>query len=386
MKRYLISNDQKEDRGQQSTLSCLKSRVKGMIYGVAIADAQGVPMEFARTTPKLAYSDRLNEQDFQIQFQWTCLKVPASSFSDDTEMTLCLLHALLENNLQYKEDAVILKYLFFAKESKMMGKNTRRLFKGISTVSAYRNRVAKLGKVEHAKSQSNGSLMRASPLSLLSNFDTTAIQKDVSLTNPNQVNIYCSLIYIWILRHLLRGGSKEECREFCEYLCNQKNKTDIIDKMIELDECFMDTSKIPPEVATSLIDSLSVNFGCNRDIKSEKGWVCNSLYIALFAFWNYETFEDAMRFIIKDHPGSDTDTNAAIAGAIFGAWLGSEKMNLESNTNHNMQRIEIFSKTKLSPIFHLSDDLIEQIMKKAPFISKEGIKRQKTTTSPEAAI
>lgn len=33
-----------------------------------------------------------------------------------------------------------------------------------------------------------------------------------------------------------------------------------------------------------------------------------------------------MTWIIKEHPGSDTDTNAAITGALFGAYLGYDHL------------------------------------------------------------
>jgi ADP-ribosylglycohydrolase len=54
----------------------------------------------------------------------------------------------------------------------------------------------------------------------------------------------------------------------------------------------------------------------------DKGWICHTLWAALSAFWRYEILSDAMEYVIEQ--GGDTDTNAAVAGTLFGAFLGFE--------------------------------------------------------------
>lgn len=56
--------------------------------------------------------------------------------------------------------------------------------------------------------------------------------------------------------------------------------------------------------------------------------------IALTSFKNYS---DAMRWVITSQPGSDTDTNACIAGALIGAMLGFETIQTETQTARNIQ-------------------------------------------------
>ena len=309
-------------------------KVQGMIYALAIGDSLGLPIEFARTIPKLEYTPTLNEVDFSIQFRWHAVQVKAFSCSDDSEMSLTMLRSLVRNKMRYNVDDVIQSYLNWANQSSMLGKNTRKLMKGVKLVSGYRKRVAKMEVEERSKSQSNGTLMRASPLALLKEFDVKAIEQDVHISNPNPVNLYCDLVYVALLRILLQGGSVTDCSDFCKALVSDEKAVAALYPQQQM-------RTLPPEVSLSITDSFDSTIV--RDITHPaKGWVCNSLYIALKAFWNYRSFQSAMEFIIKDHPHSDTDTNACIAGALFGAHLGFDALAQESNTKINISKINAY--------------------------------------------
>jgi hypothetical protein len=110
----------------------------------------------------------------------------------------------------------------------------------------------------------------------------------------------------------------------------------------------------PSEIVCLLLDALTTtdlpgtDYRGRRDVSGkQKGWVCHSLYIALFTLFNFNTFDDAMHFVIGEHPGSDTDTNASITGALFGALLGYENMNKEFYTSQNIKLLE----SELSKIY-----------------------------------
>jgi ADP-ribosylglycohydrolase len=291
-------------------------KILGILTGVALGDALGIPTEFTRTEPKMSYSEYVNTISFSIKFQYASINVPAASVSDDTEMTLSLLECLVKNSMTYYENKVIKSYINFANTSKMLGRNTRKLFKGIKTTEGYHRRYAKLTEEEKQHMQSNGSLMRAAPLSLISN---RFIKIDCDLTNPNPINYYCNKIFVKLLKGLLKGADKDDCREFCQN--------------------YLEVETTPDEVKKVLRDALGRKD--RRDITGkQKGWCCNTLYIALYAFFHYETFEDAMKFIIKDHPYSDSDTNASVAGALFGCLLGYEALKKEDITSKNIIAIK----------------------------------------------
>jgi ADP-ribosylglycohydrolase len=70
-----------------------------------------------------------------------------------------------------------------------------------------------------------------------------------------------------------------------------------------------------------------------------KGWICHAYFLALQSFRLFDTLEDGLNYVIKQ--GGDTDTNAAITGALFGAYLGYDKISQEKMTKEN---IEILNK------------------------------------------
>jgi len=325
-----------------------------MLFALNIADRLGVPLEFFNTTPKQVYSRIIYDKDIQIRFNaFAVTTLKAGSPSDDTESTISLLKVLLSENLNsYNKSKSIIATLKWANQCQMLGKNTKNLFKGLTVtegkeeraIASYEKRMEKYSTEQKSNMQSNGSLMRTSPLSLLPTLDLEAIKTDVYLSNPNLVNYYCSVCLIRLLRILHTGGSKEDCKKDC---------VNLIDSHV--------TADIPGSVQQAVIDSLDANV--NRDITRQtksKGWVCSALYIALKAFWNYDTFESAMEFIIKDHPGSDTDTNSEISATLFGSWLGMKAMQKETSTAKNIQIVKDYDCNSSSD-YKLDENLIKQI-------------------------
>lgn len=330
-----------------------KDRVKGMLYGLALGDAMGVSTEFSRTSPKMKYDGYIPTIPFDIRFNaYYALKVNPGSVSDDTEMSIALLRGLVKKDMKYDRDTVLKNYMEWANSGVMLGKNTRKLLKGVATIKGYENRFKKLEENEKLKMQSNGSLMRSSPLALIPNYieSIKAMKTDVYLTNPNKVNMECGFFYVSFLRSILKG-----------------NDLSNIDKCIEL---YKEIGEI--EEIKDIFNDLETD----RDVsdRSVKGWVCSALYMAIKAFKNFDSFQDAMDWIIREHPGSDTDTNGAIAGAMIGAHFGYEKLSKESRTKINIERLNnFFSTYARDNIYTLLDidniiDFIDTKWKKMNFI------------------
>jgi len=285
-------------------------RVNGMIYGVAMGDALGIPHEFFRVTPKLNYTGIINtDHELIVQWQYQSTTIAPASISDDTAMTLAMLEELLDNNMKYDSNRMSMAYMKFANFSKVgMGRNTRRLFKGVKTLNGYKSRYKKFYS-ELTDCESNGSLMRASPLVLL-----TKLEDDHMLSNPTQANADCNKIYYTLMQGIYKGVDKEQLKG----------------DLLKLEN-------INLEVSQAVRDS--VDSSISRDITGKyKGWVVNSLYIALKCFWKYDTMEDAMSHI-NQITGSDTDTNAAVCGSLFGAYLGLSGLQKEKFTSKNIEII-----------------------------------------------
>lgn len=305
-----------------------KDRVHGMLVGVMLGDTLGHAHEFRYQTD--VYTGKLQYKP-KHQSRWQGTKYAViGQYTDDTEMTLALAQSLVRMK-RYDRDDVILSYQHWANTNATgMGVNTRSLFKNVKTVKGFESRYVKgmKGELSGAKSpltdaRSNGSLMRCSPLSLLEGYD--AVIQDVNLTNPTVVNQDCAILYITTLRFLHQG-----------HLPIPIYNT--IKKMAQTPEA--------KEVFQQIDDFKT------RDILVLKGYVIHSFYCAMLTLVTMgtslgerrregvsngdhesSTYAEMIDNIIR--MGGDTDTNAAIAGAVIGSYYGFDKIMLEPITKEN---------------------------------------------------
>ena len=350
--------------------SFIMDRIKGMFYALALGDAKGVPFEFRNISPKLTYTPIMPSEDIVIQFRWNSVTMKAYSPSDDTEMTLALLFGFLQKGMKYDWETVLIEYMKCAKQTRTIGKNTRALLKGVKTIKGYTNRMSKVEQDQKEIMQSNGSLMRASSLALMKNWNAKTCELDTSLTNPNRLNQTITVLFVSLLRILLCGGTKEECKDLCKdclslpsssssYLISDSHNVNNISNKSQI------INNLPESVKQAINDSFDEK--TQRKLTHQdygKGWVCNSFYIALKAFWMFDNFESAMQYVIAEHPGSDTDTNASICGALFGAWLGLDKLNECTITRTNLIHLNEFWSNKYTGNYKLSEDLFEYLKQK----------------------
>ncbi len=298
--------------------------VKGMLIGLSVGDALGAPFEFRFSLPLSDYHSILEyPPKFNSQFQGTRYMV-IGQHTDDTEMSLTLARSILRNKGYNKNDAT-LSYMRWANSGNIgMGKNTRSLLKGVKTLRGYNNRYNKAmnGTLKGMKYdslieiQSNGSLMRCSPLALLKSDNWVQfIIDDINITNPNIVNHECGLIYITVIKRLLRKDDPQLVYEAARILPS-------VDKIIE---------------AFSDIDNR-----VNRDVTKMKGWVVHAFYCAMLSLYYItnpvNTYQSIIDMIIK--LGGDTDTNAAIAGALCGSYFGYIKLQEVDITRDSIEKVK----------------------------------------------
>ena len=282
-----------------------KDKFIGALYGVAVGDALGAPYEFRRVTPKLPYDGILVDEDVYAKFQYSTIHIKPHTVTDDTEMTLTLLSSILEKG-KYDRDDVILRYLEWASASTFMGRNTRMLMKGVKTIKGFE---ARREKADMKNTQSNGSLMRALPLVLLGAKWKEGVVTDTSLTNENDVNIECSMIFVGILRYIIFD---DELKITCEQIVVKDALRSALKK------------EILPGVMTK-----------------SKGWVVYALYVAVLTLLTVKSFEDGMDFIYRNFMGGDMDTIMSISGALLGALYGYDSMTKERKTKINIEKLSV---------------------------------------------
>jgi ADP-ribosyl-[dinitrogen reductase] hydrolase len=271
------------------------NKLKGMIYAHSLGDALGAPHEFRYQ--KKNYNGKL-EHEIHIQRRFhPPLVYPPGTVTDDTEMAMALLSSIIDNE-GYDRDDVVMRYMTWANSTSSIGVNTRKLFKNVKTLKGYKNRYAKL--LEEEISQSNGSLMRAYPLLLVNNE-----KEDCELTNPCDVNVRCSEIYIKLLKHIYNEDDKDMTIEWL----HTEVGTDVVGTAIS-----QAIHRMP------------------RDVRSiGKGWVVHPLYLTIYAYMHIDTFTEMYDWVIQQW--GDTDTNAAIVGAVKGLELGYVALECEQSEN-----------------------------------------------------
>jgi ADP-ribosyl-[dinitrogen reductase] hydrolase len=283
-----------------------KDKIKGLLVGAMLGDALGAPHEMHRYIKacgqNYVYTGKL-------EFQ-TCVfnrfRKPNKRFlsvgqiTDDSEMMITITRSLIRNS-GYNEEDMIKSYLNWAnnKNTWAMGKNTRKLFKGIKTVKGYDNRFNKINNIENM--QSNGALMRCAPLALLDN--KTALQ-DCMLTNPSLVAIDTNRVYLFMIRTILYG----------------KGKKDIINNISSISQT--------KEVIDTITCALNSQF---RDITVSKGWCLHGIYCSVYCLCHFDNYKDSINYIIG--LGGDTDTNACIVGALLGTYYGYNELYKDNKSN-----------------------------------------------------
>tara|TARA_B100000674_G_scaffold231075_1_gene190109 strand:+ start:828 stop:1865 length:1038 start_codon:yes stop_codon:yes gene_type:complete len=312
-----------------------KDKRFGAILGHALGDALGAPVEFY---PYAHYTGVLNTPIVRYSRAYGKQTSSVGQITDDAEMALVLMDTL---NSGYTKEKAVVNYMLWANNNydgckgnmPFMGKNTRNLLIAPKpTYKLYNNRFNKHYPDEITKenSQSNGALMRAYPLAFTNDLDLDIIRTEVGITNPSELVQDAVFAYLTAIKMALNGNSKEEIKD--------------VVRNIHMD------------------DSLSLAFeqACNgefRDVTHCRGHIVHAFYCAflgLFQFDNYKTAIDSIISLSPEEgvpakicqPGKwkkkevrvgDTDTNAAITGALLGAFYGLTEIRSDPVTNSNIE-------------------------------------------------
>lgn len=244
-----------------STSSPIADRYLGMLLAHLNGDALGSPYEYGNTAKyPLPYRGKVEHQVI-VRTRWQGVRInPVGQMTDDSAMTWSLMRSMTcGDKVVYDRDRAIEQYLLFAYNWKVgIGVNTLKLFK-YKTRKAYDNHYKQefTDKPKTEWTQSNGSLMRCSPLALFDNLKP--FYEDCMLSNPHPNNLNASLCYGLALQMAVRGHGHQEIWD----VVRTKARTP------EIEEVFQQIEK-----------------GENRDCAGKtKGWVLNALYYAMRVLW-----------------------------------------------------------------------------------------------------
>ena len=292
----------------------LEKYVYGGVYGLAVGDALGVPVEF--TSREARDHDPVREfRGFGTHNQ------PKGTWSDDTSMVLATMDAMIASGLSY---GMIMscfgKWLNMAKYTA----GGKVFDVGGTTLNAINNflmgeEVENCGE-SSVNSNGNGSLMRMLPMVLylmateglaLTNEVVDKIYKLSGLTHAHPISKVCCVYYVHIGRSIimwgyqrgLRKAVQEAIEEVDEYYKSREGAIPYLPDIIRMD---------------SLVDSMELD----RDEVKSTGFVVDSLEASIWCLCNTNSYKDAVELAVN--LGGDTDTIGAITGSLAGLYYGVE--------------------------------------------------------------
>ncbi len=290
-----------ESSVQKTTPEEFEDLAKGCIYGAFIGDALGAFLEFqSQVTPEEL--DRGMEMPGGGPF-----KLGAGQVTDDSELAQALMYGLIDGNGTLDLDLIAQQYgAWYDSGPFDIGITIRNAAKPASEVDKDFARAARKGSERSIQSQSNGGLMRITPLAVwaskLRRSDLVkAVWEETRLSHPNTIALNASIIYVYAIQHLLNYkadniGAYDKCKKLAE---------DINDKEILSWFHEVESGILPP--ANKLI-----------------GWLKIAFVHALYYLKHKVDYLTALKELLSK--AGDTDTNLCIVGGVLGALYGYKSL------------------------------------------------------------
>lgn len=293
------------------------------LVGCAIGDALGNPFEM-----KLANYQPLQEWDGTFKEGGTFWWGQPGQYTDDTLMSIALATSLIEHQGFNMED-VGSKYLDWMNSGNTRGiggttaASLTRLKKGATVLTSG------LTHNEGKPVAGNGTAMRASPIGLVYQDDLIKLIevaiKDAVITH-NGIEPKMGSVAVALGTALLasRASSpKSLAHDILEVLHES-----IVKSKIEEAAQWLEQGTPLDTIAAEALASIGT-----------KGYVPETVGAAFFCLGATDNFKDAVVMAVKG--GGDTDTTAAIVGAMAGTWYGLDEIPSEYKDNvENFQLLQ----------------------------------------------
>ncbi len=260
------------------------ARAQGCLLGQLAGDALGAQVEFS-TAAKLARDYPEGVRDMRDGGCWNTL---AGQPTDDSEMALLLARLLLREK-QYDPTSALNAYKYWLDTSPFDVGATigSALYRGHLTMS----------------SQANGAMMRVSPIGI---FGATRSLEDVAkmaradaaLTHPNSVCLDANALFTMAIANAIRGEVTASAlyTSIIQWATEMKVGESLL-------RCIKEAETRPP-----------------AEFILQQGWVLIAFGNALYRLLHSSSMEEGIVETVMC--GGDTDTNAAIGGALLGAVYG----------------------------------------------------------------
>ena len=302
-----------KQREATGTVDC-KKMIRSGIYGLMVADALGVPVEFKSR-------ESLKKTPVHGMMGGGTHHQPAGTWSDDSSMTLCLMDSIAKTGGIHTND-IMTRFVEWMDHGAYTPHE--EVFDCGHTVAQaifrYKGGVtAALCGGNKPSNNGNGSLMRILPMTFalypLYGKDLTEsgrvmelIYKISGLTHRHPVAQACCGVYVNIAAALFSGKDKETAvyRSVpdCRLWYGRHERFDVIFESLQ-----------------RVFDVEQLKAAHEDDIESG-GYVVETLEAALWCLLNTDNYSDCVLKAVN--LGGDTDTTGAVAGGLAGLAYGLE--------------------------------------------------------------
>ncbi len=269
------------------------SRAQGCLLGQLAGDALGSAVEF-ESAEEIARSHPDGVRLLRDGGTWNLI---AGQPTDDSEMALALARSLVKMR-DFDTADVSKAYVAW--------RNSRPFDIGGTTASGIASLAA--GRRSASDSQSNGALMRVSPVGILcAGVPARAAnmaRQDAALTHPHPVCQAASAAYAAAIAAGIGGGNAEAMWQTAHDHAWDDEGSSVVRERLQ------EARRTPP-----------------AEFQHQMGWVLTALHNAFFWLMHGKRLEEAVTATVMN--GGDTDTNAAICGALLGALQGRDAVPLQ---------------------------------------------------------
>jgi len=282
--------------------------VHSALFGLAVGDALGVPVEF---------NDRsyFEKRPVVDMLEYGTHNQPAGTWSDDSSLAFCLAESLLNG---YNLEDIASKFLQWY-NTEIWTPYGHVFDIGIAT----RNAIYQISKGTNPilcggfeeNDNGNGSLMRILPLAFYLQNDTNLdlifqkVKEISSITHAHFRSVFACFIYILYVLEILDGKDKNQAYQ------NMQSKVNgfISENDFNIQELHLFDRILKYDIATF-----------SRDEIYSTGYVLYSLEASLWCVLNSNSYEETVLKAVN--LGNDTDTTGAIAGGLAGLIYGFENI------------------------------------------------------------
>ncbi len=286
----------------------MNTKIKSGLFGVAVGDALGVPVEFKSR-------EYLNQNPVLDMFGFGTHHQPIGTWSDDSSLAFCLAESLCKG---YDLSDIARNFVKWYSEE-IWTPHGKVFDIGIATRHAIHNitkgHLPELCGGFEEKDNGNGSLMRILPLVfyLQKEKNIEVIYQKVkevsSITHGHFRSVFACFIYVVYCLEILKDKDKAEAYREMQNRISEFLK----------DKNF---NAVEIDLFDRVLKNNIAEYPENKILSS--GYVLDSLQASLWCFLNSESYEETVLKAVN--LGEDTDTTGAIAGGLAGIYYGIENI------------------------------------------------------------